>query len=283
MNYRHAYHAGNIGDVLKHIVLARLIVYLQRKDKPFRILDTHAGIGQYDLTSEETQKTGEWQQGIGKVLSAPRMSARVSELLAPWLTVVREQNPDGQLKHYPGSPALARALMRRIDRLTLTELHPQDFETLAALFEDDYQVKTIHLDAWLALGSFVPPKEKRGLVLIDPAFEVTDEFDRMAQGVCKAWKKWSSGIYAIWYPLKDRKGLKRFHEALAEAGVRDVLTLELNVGKSGPDTAMLGSGMTIINPPFTLAEEMRKILPWLSDVLHQGPGAGWQVEQLIAE
>lgn len=283
MNYRHAYHAGNIGDVLKHIVLTRLIVYLQRKDKAFRILDSHAGIGQYDLTSEETQKTGEWQQGIGKVLSALHMPAHITELLAPWLDVIRAQNPDGGLRHYPGSPALARALMRPVDRLTLTELHPQDFDTLAALFEGDYQVKTIHLDGWLALGSFLPPKEKRGLVLIDPAFEVTDEFERMATAVTKAWKKWPGGIYAIWYPLKDRKGLKHFHDALADAEVKDVLTLELNVGKSGPDTVMLGSGMTIINPPYTLAEEMQDILPWLSEILHQGPGAGWEVDQLIAE
>jgi len=282
MNYRHAYHAGNIGDVLKHIVLTRLMVYLQRKDKPFRILDTHAGIGRYDLTSEETRKTGEWQQGIGKVLAAD-IPDRVRDLLAPWLDVIAAQNPDAALVTYPGSPALARALMRPVDRLTLTELHPEDFKALAALFQGDHQVKTIHLDGWLALGSFLPPKEKRGLAIIDPAFEVTDEFDRMARAVCKAWKKWQTGIFAVWYPLKDRKGLKRFHDALAETGIRDVLTLELTVGKRGPDTVMLGSGMTIINPPFTLAGEMSDILPWLSHVLHQGPGSGWQVEQLIEE
>jgi 23S rRNA (adenine2030-N6)-methyltransferase len=282
MNYRHAYHAGNIGDVLKHAVLARLIVYMQRKDKPFRILDTHAGIGQYDLTATETQKTGEWQQGIGKVMSA-ELPADAAELLAPWLDVVRAQNPDGSLTSYPGSPALARSLMRRMDRLTLTELHPEDFRTLSELFAGDHQVKTIHLDGWLALGSFLPPKEKRGLAVIDPAFEVTDEFDRLARGVCTAWKRWPSGTYAIWYPLKDRKGLKRFHLALEESGVRDVLVLELNVGQSGPDTAMLGSGMTIINPPFTLAGEMRTVLPVLTEILCQGPGAGWIVDQLIEE
>jgi 23S rRNA (adenine2030-N6)-methyltransferase len=282
MNYRHAYHAGNIGDVLKHIVLTRLIVYLQLKDKPFRILDTHAGIGQYDLTSKETAKTGEWQQGIGKVLTAD-MPENVETLLRPWLDVISAQNPGALLQTYPGSPALARALMRPVDRLTLTELHPDDFKTLSARFQGDHQVKTIHLDGWLALGSFLPPKEKRGLAIIDPAFEVTDEFDRMARAVSKAWKKWQTGIFAVWYPLKDRKGLRRFHDALAETGIRDVLTLELNVGRSGPDTVMLGSGMTIINPPFTLAADMKEILPWLNQVLHQGPGSGWLVEQLIEE
>lgn len=282
MNYRHAYHAGNIGDVLKHAVLARLIAYMQHKDKPFRILDTHAGIGQYDLTAAETQKTGEWQQGIGKVMAA-ELPAEAAGLLAPWLDVVKGQNPDGQLTSYPGSPALARALVRRIDRLTLTELHPEDFRALSELFAGDHQVKTIHLDGWLALGSFLPPKEKRGFAIIDPAFEVTDEFDRLARSVCTAWKRWPTGTYAIWYPLKDRKGLKRFHQALEETGVRDVLILELNVGKSGPDTAMLGSGMTIINPPFTLAGEMRTIMPVLTEILSQGPGSGWIVDQLIEE
>lgn len=282
MNYRHVYHAGNIGDVLKHAVLARLIVYLQRKDRPFRIIDTHAGIGTYDLTSEETQKTGEWQKGIGKVL-ASKPPADVEEILKPWLDVVRAENPDGALLTYPGSPMLARRLMRPIDRLTLTELHPKDFQTLADLFAGDHQVKTIHLDAWLAMGSFVPPKEKRGLAIIDPAFEVTDEFSRMGKAVVKAWKRWSSGMFAIWYPLKDRWGLAAFHAALEDAGVRDVLTLELNTGRSGPDTPMLGSGMTVINPPYTLAGEMETVLPWLTATLGEGIDAGWKVKQIIPE
>jgi 23S rRNA (adenine2030-N6)-methyltransferase len=282
MNYRHAYHAGNIGDVLKHTVLARLILYFQRKDKGFRIIDTHAGIGRYDLSSEETQKTGEWQQGIGKILSAD-MPSPVADLLAPWLNVIRELNPDGNLNHYPGSPDLARHLMRKNDRLTLTELHPADFKTLSDLFAGDYQVKTIHLDGWMALGSFLPPKEKRGLVLIDPAFEVADEFDRMTAAVVKGWKKWSSGTFALWYPMKDARAIRKMHETFREAGLRDVLAIELNVGKSGPDTKMLGSGMTLVNPPYTLADDMRLILPWFCDVLHQGPGTSWNVSQLISE
>ncbi|WP_282044922.1 23S rRNA (adenine(2030)-N(6))-methyltransferase RlmJ [Roseibium album] len=282
MNYRHAYHAGNIGDVLKHTVLARLIVYFQRKDKAFRILDTHAGIGRYDLTSEETRKTGEWQQGIGKILNAD-IPLQVAELLSPWLDVVRSLNPDGDLRTYPGSPDLSRHLMRTNDRLTLTELHPQDFEILSGLFSADFQVKTIHLDGWLAMGSFLPPKEKRGFVFIDPAYEVTDEFDRMTGAVLKAWKKWTTGTYALWYPLKDTRAIRRMHEAFGDAEMRDVLSLELSVGKSGLDTRMLGSGMTLINPPFTLADEMSRILPWYCDILRQGPGTGWDITQLIGE
>lgn len=282
MNYRHAYHAGNIGDVLKHAVLARLIVYLQRKDKPFRILDTHAGIGRYDLTSEETQKTGEWQEGIAKVLAGTPPDD-IANLLSPWLETIRSLNPDGNLVAYPGSPALSRALLRKIDRLTLTELHPADFKTLSALFAGDHQVKTIHLDGWMAMGSFLPPKEKRGLVLIDPAFEVTDEFDRLTKAVITGHRKWASGIFALWYPLKDRKAVSRMHGAFKDAGIKDVLAMELNVGQSGPDTPMRGSGMTIINPPFVLESELKTLLPWLCDTLKQGKGASWQVERIIAE
>ncbi|PVB60287.1 23S rRNA (adenine(2030)-N(6))-methyltransferase RlmJ [Labrenzia sp. 011] len=282
MNYRHVYHAGNLGDVLKHAVLARLIDYFKRKDKAFRLFDTHAGTGCYDLTSAETQKTGEWQQGIGRILAAD-MPPAVADLLAPWLGVVRALNPDGGLKIYPGSPLLARNLLRPIDRLTLTELHPADFKTLSDLFAGDHQVKTIHLDGWLALGSFLPPKEKRGLVLIDPAYEESDEFERMTGAVVNGWKKWAGGTYAIWYPLKDARAIRRMHETFREEGLRDVLTLELTAGKSGPDTRMLGSGMTLINPPFTLADEMRVVLPWLSGVLHSAPGAGWNVTQIIGE
>lgn len=282
MNYRHAYHAGNIGDVLKHAVLVRLLAYFQRKDKPFRVIDTHAGIGCYQLGSVEMQKTGEWQQGIAKVLAAPR-TGDVADLLAPWLKVIDELNPDGTLAVYPGSPSLVHALLRKSDRMTLTELHPADFKTLSDLFAGDPQVKTIHLDGWLALGSFLPPREKRGFVLIDPAFERTDEYAAMTAAVIKGWRKWSSGTYALWYPMKDRPAIRRMHEAFREAGLRDVLAIELNAGKSGPDTRMLGSGMTLINPPYTLADEMRTLLPWFCDVLHQGPGASWSVKQIVAE
>lgn len=285
MNYRHAYHAGNIGDVLKHAILVRLLTYFQRKDKPFRVLDTHAGIGQYDLNAEEMQKTGEWLQGIAKVLATPRPEP-VEELLAPWLKVIGNMNGQDAgsgLTVYPGSPALTRALLRKIDRLTLTELHPADFKTLSQLFAGDLQVKTIHLDGWLALGSFLPPKEKRGFVLIDPAFERVDEYAVMTNAVIKGWRKWSGGTYAIWYPMKDKAAIRRMHDSFREAGLRDVLAVELNAGKSGPDTRMLGSGMTLINPPYTLAGELRTLLPWFCDVLHQGPGASWVVDQIITE
>ncbi|MFN4009871.1 MAG: 23S rRNA (adenine(2030)-N(6))-methyltransferase RlmJ [Pannonibacter sp.] len=282
MNYRHAYHAGNIGDVLKHAVLACCLVYMQRKAAPFRVLDTHAGIGSYPLSLEEMQKTGEWERGIGRVLAEP-CPGPVDKVLAPWLDAVKAANPSGTLEVYPGSPALTRALLRPQDRMTLTELHPADYETLSHRFAGDHQVKVIHLDGWLALGSFVPPKEKRGLVLIDPAFEVTDEFERIADGLIKAWKRWPGGMYLLWYPMKDWRAVKQLHATLEEAGLRDILALELSIGRSDPDSPMRGSGMTLINAPFTLAEDMRIALPWLRDILAEGPGAAAHVHQVVPE
>ncbi|TIT43493.1 MAG: 23S rRNA (adenine(2030)-N(6))-methyltransferase RlmJ, partial [Mesorhizobium sp.] len=170
MNYRHAYHAGNFADVVKHAVLTRLLDYLKQKDKAFRVIDTHAGIGRYDLSSVEAQKTGEWLGGIGRLVGAD-LDTRVAALLAPYLEAVRAVNPEGGVKNYPGSPLIARHLLRKQDRLTAIELHPQDAERLKAVFAGDFQTRVIELDGWLALGAHLPPKEKRGLVLVDPPFE----------------------------------------------------------------------------------------------------------------
>src|SRR5690606_4824480 len=182
MNYRHAYHAGNFADVMKHAVLARIVEYLKRKDKAFRVIDTHAGTGMYDLSSEEAQKTGEWRGGIGTLLNA-QLPGDAAALLKPYLDAVRAANPDGAVTRYPGSPAIARHLLRRQDRLTAIELHPADAAALKRHFAGDFQTRVIELDGWLALGAHLPPKEKRGLVLVDPPFEERDEFGRIVEGL----------------------------------------------------------------------------------------------------
>lgn len=184
MNYRHIYHAGNFADVLKHVVLTRLIRYMQKKDGGFRVLDTHAGIGLYDLSSEEAQKTGEWLDGIGKLMEA-ELGPHVSELLEPYLSAIRELNPEGGIRFYPGSPKLARMLFRPQDRLSAMELHPEDYVRLHRLFEGDHHARITELDGWLALGAHLPPKEKRGIVLVDPPFEEEDEYQRLAEGLEK--------------------------------------------------------------------------------------------------
>ncbi|AEV38905.1 protein containing DUF519 [Pseudovibrio sp. FO-BEG1] len=284
MNYRHIYHAGNIGDVLKHVVLANILKYLQKKDGAYRVLDTHAGIGLYDLTSEKAQKTGEWQQGVGKVLeNIDAASDQVKEVLTPWLETVENLNPGGGVQFYPGSPEIACMLARKQDRLTLTELHPEDFEELKNNYGGDKKVKVIALDAWLALGSFLPPKERRGLVLIDPAFEVEDEFKRLAEGVIRGWKRWQTGTFAIWYPVKNQRIVNQLIVTLEEAGIRNAVKLELSAGQISDDRPMKSSGMLVVNPPWTLTRDMNTALPWLCQTLSQGKGAEWSVKQVIAE
>ncbi|MDQ0454115.1 23S rRNA (adenine(2030)-N(6))-methyltransferase RlmJ [Rhizobium paknamense] len=266
MNYRHIYHAGNFADVLKHAILARLIVYLQQKDKAFRLLDTHAGIGLYDLSSEEAQKTGEWQGGIGKLLSAD-LSARSAELLAPYLDAVRMLNPQGGVALYPGSPKLARMLLRPQDRLSAMELHPQDYRALYRLFEGDFQARITELDGWLALGAHLPPKEKRGIVLVDPPFEVEGEYERLVEGLSKAWRRFSTGVYCLWYPIKRGAPIAAFHEALKETGIPKILCAELSVKSDRDSTGLSGTGLIIVNPPFTLKDELHSLLPELKQIL----------------
>ncbi|SDU28742.1 23S rRNA (adenine(2030)-N(6))-methyltransferase RlmJ [Stappia sp. ES.058] len=283
MNYRHAFHAGNIGDVLKHAVLTRVITYLKAKPAAFRVIDTHAGIGRYDLQEGEARRTGEWQNGIARVLKA-KQPTRVADLLAPWLDTVKALNEgEAKLRHYPGSPLLARMLLRTQDRLTATELHPKDAEALAALFAGDRQTKAIALDGWLALGSFVPPKERRGLVLIDPPFESEDEFSSLAAGLVKAWKRWPTGVYMAWYPIKDRKMVNSFYSVMRNQEIGRILCVEHFAGNPHADKPMMGSGLVVINPPWILADELRVLMPWLTETMALGAGADWRLIPLVGE
>ncbi|MDI6838151.1 MAG: 23S rRNA (adenine(2030)-N(6))-methyltransferase RlmJ [Rhizobiaceae bacterium] len=268
MNYRHIYHAGNFADVLKHAVLARLIVYLQQKDKAFRVLDTHAGIGLYDFSSDEAQKTGEWRDGIGRLLEAD-LPESVAALLAPYLDAIRALNPQGPITLYPGSPKLARMLFRPQDRLSAMELHPDDSRALARLFEGDYQVRVTELDGWLALGAHLPPKEKRGIVLVDPPFEAEGEYERLVDGLAKAYRRFATGTYCLWYPIKKGAPIAEFHEALKALEIPKMLCAELSVRSDRETTGLSGSGLIIVNPPFTLKDELHLLLPELKRVLAQ--------------
>jgi 23S rRNA (adenine2030-N6)-methyltransferase len=266
MNYRHAYHAGNFADVMKHAVLARIVEYLKRKDKAFRVIDTHAGLGVYDLSLVEAQKTGEWRGGMGRLLEAT-LPAGAQALLAPYLDAVRAANPGGGMRRYPGSPAIVRHLLRPQDRLTAIELHPADAAALKARFAGDFQTRVIELDGWLALGAYLPPKEKRGLVLVDPPFEEAGEFDRLAEGLKKAWRRWPGGIYALWYPIKDRKAVETFRRELAGAGIPKILDLSLEIRGPSAEPRFDGSGLVVVNSPYPLEAEMRALLPVLAEVV----------------
>jgi 23S rRNA (adenine2030-N6)-methyltransferase len=286
MNYRHIYHAGNFADVLKHAVLARLVLYMQNKDKAFRVLDTHAGIGLYDLSLEEAQKTGEWREGIGRLIAAD-LPQQAAELLSSYLSAIRELNPGPEIKLYPGSPKLARMLFRPQDRLSAMELHPDDYNRLARLFEGDYQVRVTELDGWLALGAHLPPKEKRGIVLVDPPFEEPDEYERLVKGLANAYRRFPGGTYCLWYPLKKGAPIKDFHQALQDLEIPKMLCIELTVRSDRETTGLNGSGLVVVNPPFTLKDEMHKLLPVLKDILAQDRFASqrafWLRGETVAE
>ncbi|MBO4223157.1 23S rRNA (adenine(2030)-N(6))-methyltransferase RlmJ [Bradyrhizobium neotropicale] len=277
MNYRHAFHAGGFADVIKHIVLVRILLYLQEKPAALRLIDTHAGAGLYDLTSDEARRGGEWLTGIARVMQA-RFSNEALPLVLPYLDIVRAFSPPGELKAYPGSPLIARALLRPQDRLTACELEPEARKRLIDALRRDAQARVVDLDGWTALPAFVPPKERRGLVLIDPPFEAKDEFERLAQGFSEAFAKWPTGSYLLWYPVKSRRvtdDLAR-HVAFETGNSKPAgkcLRLEFSIAPREADSGLVSTGLLIVNPPWTLAGELRIILPELEKPLGQG-GAG---------
>ncbi len=286
MNYRHAYHAGNFADVVKHVILARIVDYLKRKEQAFRVIDTHAGIGLYDLKGVEAGKTGEWTGGIERIIEAAdqgRIEADALELLSPYLDAVRAVNGPDTLRHYPGSPFVVRHLLRKQDRLSALELHPKDAATLAKRFEGDYQVRVIELDGWLALGAHLPPKEKRGLVLVDPPFEKDGEFDRLVDGLIKAHKRFSGSTYALWYPLKDRRETERFANRLYESGIAKIMQINVAIRAPSSEPRLDGTGMIVVNPPYTLESEMQTLLPCLTKLLGEDEGANFSVRWIRGE
>ena len=283
MNYRHAFHAGNFADVFKHVLLARMLIALQRKPTPFRYIDTHAGIGWYDLTSDEARRGAEWPDGIGRLDLAGADPAIVT-LLEPYLEAVGPRDGEGKPSHYPGSPAIAQHLSRPGDKLILCELHPEDGDTLRVVMKSDKRVKVMALDGYTALNAVVPPPERRGLVLIDPPFETRSEFEAMLASLLAATRKWPTGIYALWYPIKDREAVIRFGEALVASGLRRVVQAELIVDADAlARGALAGCGMVIVNPPFGLAAEASLLLPFLAQRLGRGQSGSWRWREIAAE
>jgi 23S rRNA (adenine2030-N6)-methyltransferase len=277
MNYRHAFHAGGFADVIKHIVLVRMLTYLQDKPAPFRVIDTHAGAGVYDLTSDEARRGGEWLTGIARIMQA-RFSETTAPLLKPYLDIVRAFNPKAELKAYPGSPLIARALLRPQDRLTACEVEPKARKRLIEALRRDTQARVVDLDGWMALPAFVPPKERRGLVLIDPSFEQKNEFERLATGFAEAFAKWPTGSYLLWYPVKSRRATEALARDVAAAvgagpSPGKCLRLEFSVAPQQAGAALASAGLLMVNPPYTLAGELKAILPELEKPLGQG-GAG---------
>jgi 23S rRNA (adenine2030-N6)-methyltransferase len=277
MNYRHAFHAGGFADVIKHIVLVRILVYLHEKPAAFRVLDTHAGAGRYDLTGEEARRGGEWLTGIARIMQA-RFSEKTLPLVKPYLDIVRAFNPQAALSAYPGSPLIARALLRPQDRLTACEVEAKARKELIGALRRDAQARVVDLDGWTALPAFVPPNERRGLVLIDPPFEAKDEFERMETGFAEAFAKWPTGIYLLWYPAKSRRASDGLAQRVAEIaaaakGGGKCLRLEFSVAPQTAGAALASAGLLVVNPPWPLQDELKAILPELEKPLGQG-GAG---------
>jgi 23S rRNA (adenine2030-N6)-methyltransferase len=282
MNYRHAFHAGSFADVIKHIVLVRILTYLQEKPAAFRVIDTHAGAGRYDLTGDEARRGGEWLTGIARILQA-RFSNEALPLIKPYLDIVRSFNAPGELQIYPGSPLITRAMLRPQDRMTACELEPNTRKQLIDALRRDTQARVVDLDGWIALPAFVPPNERRGLVLIDPAFEAKDEFERLADAFTAAFRKWPTGQYLIWYPAKSRRATDTLAQRVAQATAAvkppgKCLRLEFSIAPQDAETGLATTGLLIVNPPWTLQSELKTILPELEKPLGQGGAARFRLE-----
>jgi 23S rRNA (adenine2030-N6)-methyltransferase len=273
MNYRHAFHAGNHTEVFKHAALTFVLEQLLAKPQPFVVLDTHAGVGAYDLTSDEARRTGEFQDGVGRIAGHGLASAPT------YSRVIAEMNPSG-LAAYPGSPEIVRRLMRDQDRLIACELHPQDAEALKARYRDERRVLVHRRDGYEAIGALLPPAERRGLVFIDPPFEQKDEAERAAEALGAGLKRWSNGIFLVWYPVKD----SRIGEILSRAAVGGSFPKALRaefLPYQQDDVALAGGGIIICNTPWKLDEKLSALCEELGRVLGAGR-ASWSVDWLTA-
>jgi 23S rRNA (adenine2030-N6)-methyltransferase len=261
--YRHQFHAGNFADVFKHALLTRLLLLIARKDKPFFYLDTHAGIGRYDLSHPWAQKLAEYKDGIGRLWTR----TDIPELLHPYIEAVRADNPSGALRFYPGSPRIARRLLRAGDRMALSELNKDDCAALARLFDGDRQVIVELSDGYQALKAFLPPKERRGLVLVDSSFDRSGEFARLTEGLVSGHRRFATGIYALWYPLMEPVAMHAFERGVIGTGIRKILQLELSVLPARWTVSLRGSGLLVVNPPHGFEVEAKALLEWLRPVL----------------
>jgi 23S rRNA (adenine2030-N6)-methyltransferase len=268
LNYQHAFHAGNFADVHKHAVLARILSYLKAKPAALRVIDTHAGAGRYDLRSAQATRGGEWQDGIGRLLGRP-LPDELRTLLVPYLDIVQNLNPDGRLRVYPGSPLIALALIRPQDRLIACELEPRAAVALEGVLRDR-RAKVLAIDGWTALGAYVPPKERRGVVLVDPPFEDGTDFTRLSNALAAAHRKWPTGIYMLWYPIKERDAPDALARRLRKLAIPGVLRCEITMGPPRADAGLVGSGLIVINPPFKLAADLKVLLPALAQAFTAG-------------
>ncbi len=269
--------------MVKHIVQSLILDALKQKDKPFVYHDTHSGVGRYDLTHEWSEKTSEYKLGIAKIWEkAASEETPVPEELSSYLDAVRSLNPDTTLRYYPGSPCVARAQIRPQDRMVLTELHPSDYPLLEQEFHRDRQVQIYKEDGFRRLKASLPPKERRGLVLIDPPYELAKEYRDVVTAIANGHKRWATGIYAIWYPVVNRCDIDDMLDGLASLGIRKILQVELGVSPDTRERGMTASGMIVINPPWKLESQMQTVLPFLKETIAPATGH-YKVEWVVPE
>ncbi|AJR07114.1 23S rRNA (adenine(2030)-N(6))-methyltransferase RlmJ [Photobacterium gaetbulicola] len=278
LSYRHSFHAGNHADVVKHIVQSLILDALKQKDKPFVYHDTHSGVGRYDLQDERSEKTGEFKQGIARIWQRDDIPAEV----ASYIDAIKVLNNGDELRYYPGSPKVARAQIREQDRMVLTELHPSDFPLLLQEFRGDRQVRIYKEDAFARLKGSLPPKERRGVVLIDPPYELKHEYMDVVKAIKESHKRWATGTYAIWYPVVYRENIDKMLKGLEELGIRKILQIELGVEPDTEERGMTASGMIVINPPWKLESQMQAILPWLKEAIAPNHGH-YKLEWIVPE
>jgi 23S rRNA (adenine2030-N6)-methyltransferase len=277
MNYRHGFHAGNFADVLKHLILMRIINHLLLKPAPFRVIDTHAGAGLYDLMGDEAARTDEWREGFGR-LDRP-FAPEIEALLLPYRKAVAERSAGGRF--YPGSPLLIRHALRSQDRASFNEAHPPTFAALQReIPARDTRLALTAIDGYMAWKAQIPPIERRGLVLVDPPFEERDEFSRLEAGLTLMARKWPTGSLAIWYPLKALHPVDSLHRRAIEAGFSNILVAEMAVARIAAEGPLGGTGMLLCNPPYTLGQELERALPAITERLARTDAGQYRVEWL---
>lgn len=278
LSYRHSFHAGNHADVLKHLVLTLILDSLKQKEKGFFYLDTHSGVGRYSLLSAESEKTGEYLEGIARLWERDDLPEEVARYVAE----IKRINK-GKLRFYAGSPLLAVQQLREQDRALLTELHPNDFPLLRNEFAKQSNVVTKRENGFQQLKSALPPKEKRGLILIDPPYELKEDYELVVKAITEGYKRFATGVYAIWYPVVLRQHTKRIVKGLEATGIRKILQIELAVRPDSDQRGMTASGMIVINPPWQLESQMKKVLPYLTNVLVPEGTGSWSVNWITPE
>ena len=284
MNYQHAFHAGGFADVHKHVVLTRILEHLRLKPAPFRVIDSHAGAGRYDLSGPQATRSGEWHDGIERVFAAPRQALQeggVDRLIKPYLDAVAALNPDGKLRRYPGSPLIAQARLRQGDRLIACELEPGAAGLLKTALRGEARATVLAIDGWMAVKANVPPKERRGVVLIDPPYEEAADFMRLSGVLADAHRKWPTGIYMLWYPIKERDAPDALARRLRRLEIPKILRSEITLRAPRPDAGLVGSGLILVNPPFPLQRDLRILLPALGRLF--AAGAAHRLDWLAEE